>query len=96
MTIEQHPELPDVSMVEAVIEGQSGRMLWYPAGDVNEAAIVVEAIKPNTILLGNHCGESITMPGRDLEITISMLRDQRRWLRYGDGPGDAPLREGVE
>lgn len=83
---ELHPELPDVGVTLAEFNGQAGRMLWYPAGDLDSAAIVVEAIKPSKISIGSGDGESIEIAPYDVNITIAMLVDQRTWLRYGDGP----------
>lgn len=81
---DRHPDLPDVGVTLAEFNGQAGRMIWYPAGDLDSASIVVEAIKPSKISIGSGSGDAIEIQAFDANIAIAMIRDQERWLRYGD------------
>jgi hypothetical protein len=82
-----HPFLADVGVVLVELNGQPGRILWYPAADLDSATLVIEAVLPGRLSIGNGSGDLAEIPVYETNMAVAMLRDQEAWLRR---PGISP------
>jgi hypothetical protein len=76
-----HPFLADVGVALVELNGQAGRIIWYPAAELDTATLVIEAVRPNRLSIGNGSGELAEIPAYESNMAIAMLRDQETWLR---------------
>jgi hypothetical protein len=78
---EPHPFLADVGVVLVELNGQAGRIIWYPADELDSATLVIEAVLPGRLSIGNGSGDLSEFPVYETNMAIAMLRDQEAWLR---------------